>query len=500
MSEMTNAAREPAVYRDILRRTGGELYIGVVGPVRTGKSTFIRELMEKLVLPSVPPGPRLDRMRDELPQAGSGRQVTTAQPHFFPGEGAADVMLGDGLPARVRLIDSVGYVVPGAEGTRENGKPRMVKTPWQEGELPFEEAARLGTDKVMRDHASIGVVVTTDGSVVDLPRAQYIAAEEQVIANMSAQNKPFVIVLNSALPASPETQQTRAALEKKYGRTVAAMDVAQMRGEDVGELLSSLLNEFPVAHIHIDLPRWVYALPPEHPLPQKLMAAARSAAADARVMRDRKRVVEAMSHAPDVKKAEEAQVDAGRGSLTVSLTLEDGLFNSVLSQQCGVDVTDEKQLLSLINGLAEAKARYDEIREALDMAQATGYGLVAPTMTGTRIEAPELSKQGTRYGVTLRAVSDALHIIRSPVSCEISPVLGTKEQSEEFLADLKTLYDTDREALWETHFFGRTLRSLIEEAMARKLSVLPGDVQEKVRAALTKMVNEGDGGMICILL
>lgn len=498
MSE--SLARSPAVYRDILSRTGGDLYIGVVGPVRTGKSTFIQGLMEKLVLPSIPPGPRHDRMLDELPQAGSGRQVTTAQPHFVPGEGAASVVLSGDLPARVRLIDSVGYLVPGAEGTRQGEKARMVKTPWQESEMPFEEAARLGTDKVMRDHATMGVVVTTDGSVVDLPRSAYAAAEEQVVKKMHALQKPFVIVLNSAHPSDDETQSLRAALEKKYDTAVTALNVQQMSPEDVSGLLSSVLSEFPVTHIHVSLPRWVYALPGDHPLTKTLMENARKAGASAHVMRDRTRAAQALAAAQDVGDVRETEVSPGDGSLSYSVTLRDGLFNRILSEQCGVDITDEKQLLSLMTELVEAKKRFDGLKTALDAAERTGYGLVAPAVSQVELKEPELNHQGARYGVTLRAVATALHLVRSPVTCEISPVIGTKEQSEQFVESLRELYAKDKDALFDTNFFGRSLRDLMDEAMTRKLAYLPLEAQEKVQQALTKMLNEGEGGMICILL
>ncbi len=500
MSESTGTALYPAVYRDILSRTAGDLYIGVVGPVRTGKSTFIQGMMEKLVLPSIPPGPRHDRIVDELPQAGSGRQVTTAQPHFVPGEGAANVVLSGGLPARVRLVDSVGYPVPGAEGTRQGDGPRMVKTPWQEDEMPFEDAARLGTDKVMRDHATLGVVVTTDGSVVDLPRSAYAAAEEQVVKKMRAAGKPFLIVLNSAHPDADETKQLKDTLEKKYSAAVEAMNVQQMRPEDVSALLASALDEFPVTHIHFSLPRWVYALKNDHPLVKALMEAAKSAGAQAHVMRDRESAARVFAQKKDVHSVHTDGADLGNGTISYSVSLRDGLFNEILSEQCGVDITDEKQLLSLLTDLVALKKRFSMMEHALDEAERTGYGLVVPSSAELKLEEPKLTKQGARYGVTLRGVSDALHIIRSPVACEISPVLGEKEQSEQFVDTLKQLYSADRNALFSTNFFGRTLRELMDEAMSRKLFALPLEAQDKVQQALTKMLNEGEGGMICILL
>ena len=485
------------LYRDIAERTQGEMYIGVVGPVRSGKSTFIANFMEKLVLPFTAPGPKKERLRDEMPQSGSGAMVMTTQPRFIPGEGAAEVLLEDGLSAKVRLVDSVGYLIPGAEGADD---ARMVSTPWAEHDLPFREAAALGTEKVMSDHATLGIVVTTDGTVAGLPRSNYVQAEEQVITKLKELGKPFSVVLNSASPQSSEAKELKAALTRKYDVPVTLLNVREMGESDVRELLSSILMEFPLREILISLPEWVSALEPEHWLPAHVLDIVRAVGGSLKRMRDKEEVEAAFADSPYVQMPVESAVSLGEGAVRYTLPVRDGLFSRILSEQCGEEIADDAKLLALLKELTQAKQAYDRIAGALRSVEQTGYGFVTPAMSDIELRPPEVMKQGSRYGVRLRAAAPALHLIRSDIETEVAPVLGTQEQSEQFAGELARKYQDDPAQLWETNFFGRSLKDLIQEGLTGKMSRMPADTQEKVQAALTRMLNEGEGGMICILL
>ena len=488
------------VYRDIAERTGGEMYIGVVGPVRTGKSTLIAGLMEQMVLPFMEKGAKRERLTDELPQSGSGRTVTTTQPAFIPGEGAARIDLGDGLSARVRLVDSVGYLIPGALGTQEGDAARMVSTPWSDEDMPFEEAAALGTRKVMEDHATVGVVVTCDGTVADLPRSAYVQAEETVIRQLKALKKPFAVVLNSARADSAECQALRDGLENKYGVSVMAMNLKDMQPEDIQGLLSGLLTEFPLREVRFSVPSWMGALEESHWLNAQAIETVRALGEKMRLMRDRDKAAAAFADSAYFLPPRMEKTDLGEGTVAFELPVRDGLFNRVLSEQCGEEITGDAQLLSMLKELVSAKRAYDVVAGALKEVQQTGYGLVTPAMSEVKLQEPELMRQGSRWGVRLRASAPTLHLIRSDIETEIAPVLGTQEQSEEFVRTLTDAYRQDPQSLWDTNFFGKSLKDLIREGVTGKLSRMPADTQEKVQSALTRMLNEGEGGMICILL
>lgn len=496
--ELSRGARP--LYRDIAERTQGDMYIGVVGPVRTGKSTFIARFMEQMVLPFMAPGPRRDRLTDELPQSGSGRTVMTTQPKFIPGEGAAEVTLEPRMPVRVRMVDSVGYLIPGALGTQEGEAARMVSTPWAAEDMPFAQAAALGTEKVIAEHATIGLVVTTDGTVADLPRSNYAAAEEQVIRQLKALEKPFVVVLNSARPQSAEAMALRDSLESKYDVPVRLLSVKELRPEDAQEILSSVLMEFPLREVRFALPAWMGALEESHWLPEHALGLIRALGAKLHRVRDKALVAGAFAASPYLQPPREAAVALGEGAVRYQVAAQEGLFNQVLSEQCGEDIAGDAQLLSLMKELVAAKREYDRVAGALRAVQQTGYGLVTPAMDEIRLQQPELMRQGSRYGVRLRASAPTLHLIRSDIETEITPVLGTQEQSQDFVAALAAEYQQDPARLWETNFFGKSLKELIQEGINGKLHQMPPDAQEKVQSALTKMLNEGDGGMICILL
>lgn len=488
------------LYRDIAERTQGELYIGVVGPVRAGKSTFISNFMQQLVLPLVPPGPRRERIVDELPQSGSGKTIMTTQPKFVPSDGAATVQLPDHASARVRMVDSVGYLVRGALGTQEGGDARMVSTPWSQQDMPFEEAAQLGTRKVMTDHATVGVVVTTDGTVAELPREAYVPAEEQVIRELKTLGKPFAVVLNSAQPESRQAKELQAAMSEKYDAPVTLLSAKEMTAEDVQGVMRDLLSAFPLREMRFTLPEWVSALDDQHWLTQHIVSLVREAGAQIVRMRDAEKAQSAFAASEYADTPQLDQLEYGEGSARFSLPLKNGLFNQILSEQCGAEIESDGHLLRLLKELVSAKKEYDRVADALREAVDTGYGLVAPAMSDVTLYEPEVSRQAGRYGVRLRAKAPALHLIRSDIEAEVSPVLGTQEQTDDFAASLRDTYEQDPQALLQTNFFGRSLESLISEGLAGKLQRMPPDAQEKVRAALTRILNEGDGGMICILL
>ena len=488
------------LYRDIAQRTQGDLYIGVVGPVRSGKSTFITGVMEKAILPLIPPGAKKERIMDELPQSGSGKTIMTTQIKFVPSDGAAAVQLPDHASARVRMIDSVGYLVRGALGTQEGGDARMVSTPWSQQDIPFEEAAEIGTRKVISDHATVGVVVTTDGTVAELPRTAYVPAEEKVIRELKQLQKPFVIVLNSADPQSADAKALKNALTEKYDAPVTLLSAKDMTEEDVQGVFADLLTAFPLREMRFTLPEWMGALDEDHYLTQHIVDKVRTAGAHIDRMRDTARTVATFTDSEYAMPPQLEKMEYGEGSAHFYLPLKEGLFNKVLSEQCGATIESDGHLLRLLKELMEAKREYDRVAEALKEATDTGYGLVTPAMSDVELYEPEVNKQGGRYGIRLRAKAPTLHLIRSDIEAEVSPVLGTQEQTDEFARTLKQEWEKDPETLLQTNFFGRSLESLISEGLQGKLKRMPPEAQEKVRAALTKILNEGDGGMICILL
>lgn len=491
--------REFNLYRDIAERTDGDVYIGVVGPVRTGKSTFISRFMEQLVLPKLTESPKKARIADELPQSGSGRTIMTTQPQFVPGE-AVTVSLGENTPVRVRLVDSVGYLVRGALGVSDEDGTRMVHTPWFEHDIPFDQAAEIGTRKVITDHATIGMVITTDGSIADLPRNAYVDAEERVISELKALGKPFVIVLNSATPRSAETLTLRDSLEDRYAVPVMLLNVKEMQTADIQRVLESVLLEFPLREAHLSVPTWMTALDTDHWLVQHVLDGVRQSGAQARVMREDDVFESSFAQSEYAETLRKEHIEPGQGRMCFSLGLKEGLFNRVLGEECGTEIRGDAHLLSLMKELVSAKTEYDRLAEALAAVRATGYGVVPPSMEDVALEEPEIVRQGSQYGVKLKAAAPSLHLIRVDVETEVSPTVGSQEQAEAFAKQLQADFDCDPQKAWDTSFFGRSLDSMVREGMSGKVLQMPQDAQEKVRETLSKMVNEGDGGMICILL
>jgi len=487
------------LYRDIAERTDGDVYLGVVGPVRTGKSTFIARFMEQLVLPRLPDNPRKERIADELPQSASGRTIMTTQPKFVPSE-AVTVNLGENTPVRIRLVDSVGYIVRGALGVSDEDGTRMVHTPWFEEDIPFDQAAELGTRKVMTDHATIGLVITTDGSIADLPRSAYVDAEERVIGELKALEKPFVIILNSATPRNAETLTLRDQLEDQYGVPVMLLNVKEMQVDDIQHVLESVLLEFPLREARVNVPGWLAALEPGHWLVQHVLDGVRSAAATSRVMRETDVFDGLFDDSPYADQPQLVQAFPGEGRMDFMLPLREGLFNRVLGEECGTEIRGDAHLLSLMKELVHAKAEYDRIADALAAVRSTGYGFVSPERSELSLQEPQIVRQGSQYGVKLMANAPSLHLIRVDIATEVTPVVGTQEQSADLVRQLTEEFATDPQKVWDTSFFGKSLDSMVREGLNNKLMRMPADAQEKVQETLTRIVNEGDGGMICILL
>lgn len=488
------------LYRDIAGRCDGDIYLGVVGPVRTGKSTFIKRFMELLVLPNLQETGARERATDAMPQSGAGRTIMTTEPRFVPDEAAAKVKLKDGAEARVRLVDCVGYLVPGALGLSEGEEARMVRTPWFDHDIPFEEAAELGTRKVIAEHATIGAVVTTDGSVVDLPRSAYEAAEGRVVAELKALGKPFIVILNVQNPSEASAVRLQGELSRRYGVPVRAVNAQTMSLEDLNGLLTDLLFEFPLKEVRVQTPAWLTALAEDHWLGRSVMDSVRKAAAGMARVRDHEALKTALDENEYVEDALPVRINLNDGTLEYRLNLKDGLFYRVLGEACGESIDGEAHLFALMRQLVAAKREYDKVAEALESARRTGYGMVPPRMDELTLQPPELVRQGPNYSVKLKASAPSLQLVRADIHAEVTPFAGSESQSRALAGTLSEQLAAGDEALWDTEIFGQTLGDLVREGMNGKLDNLPEDARGKLREALEKILNEGGGGMICIML
>lgn len=488
-----------SIYEDIAARTAGDIYLGVVGPARTGKSTFIKRFMETLVLPSIDDDYRRQRARDELPQSGSGRTVMTAEPKFVPEE-AVEIAMEGGGTFSVRLVDCVGYLVPGAVGQLEDGEPRMVHTPWFPQEIPMAEAAEIGTRKVIAEHATIGIVITTDGTITDLPREAYPEAEGRVIEELKALGKPFLILLNSAHPQGEAAQKLRAKLAEQYDVTCLAVSCLDLDQQAVTEIIQAVLYEFPLEELQLFLPDWVETLPTEHPIRAALFQAIRAQAGKLVRIRDVKPAVAAMGQCELVTGASVTGMKLGSGCCQARLELPRSLFYDTLSQQTGFALHSDGELLSLLERLAVVQAEHQKVAAAMEEVRATGYGIVIPEAEELELEQPEIIKQGGRYGVRLRAKAPSIHMIRADIQAEVSPIVGSEKQSEDMLGFLLEEFEGAPEKIWQSNIFGRSFHELINEDLATKLKHMPEDAREKMRLTLERILNEGSGGLICIIL
>lgn len=487
------------IYQDIATRTAGDIYIGVVGPARTGKSTFIKRFMETMVLPNIPDAYRRERARDELPQSGSGRTVMTAEPKFVPEE-AVEVDMEGGGAFSVRLIDCVGYLVPGAVGQLEDDAPRMVRTPWFPEEIPMVEAAEIGTRKVIAEHSTIGIVVTSDGSVTDLPREAYPEAEERVISELKELGKPFLILLNSAHPESDETQALRAELAERYDVTCLAVSCLELSQRAVNDILRAVLYEFPLEELQIFLPHWVQALEKKHPIREDIFAAIRTCMGKLHRIRDVAPAVEAIGTCPRLTAATVTAMQLGSGQCTARLDLPRSLFYETISQQTGFPIRDDGELMRLLADLSRLKSEYETVSAALEEVRATGYGIVIPNAGELELEEPEIIRQGGRYGVRLRAKAPSIHMIRADIQAEVSPIVGSEKQSEDMLGFLLNQFEGEPEKIWQSNIFGRSFHELINEDLTTKLKNMPEDARQKLQQTLERILNEGSGGLICIIL
>lgn len=485
-----------SVYEDIASRTNGDIYIGVVGPVRTGKSTFIKRFMEKLVIPSADDSARAV-MTDELPQSAAGRTVMTTEPKFVPAQ-AAKISIREGAEASVRLVDCVGFAVEGAGGFEEDGSPRLIKTPWSDQAMPFEKAAKLGTEKVIREHSTIGILMTTDGSITDIPRSSYVAAEEHAIAELKEIGKPFVILLNCR---QPETQESlRASLEEKYEVPVLAVNAESLTEEEILEIMQKVLFEFPVTGIDVRLPKWIQSLPESSKTVSAVMSKLKKAAPAIVKMKDCLSLESLFDEEDKFINPDNIVMELGKGRAEVRIDAKEGLFYEVLSEECGENISDDFCLMRYVKSLAEAKRNYDKIKEAFAEAEENGYGMVAPSPEDMTLDQPRLIKKGSGYGVNFKATAPSYHIVKVEVTGEVNPIIGTQQQGEDFVKELSEDYESHTDKVWDTNIFGKTLKELVSEGLSGKLEAMPPEIRKKMRRTITRIVNEGRGGVICILL
>lgn len=484
------------IYQDIAARTGGNVYIGVVGPVRTGKSTLIKRIMETMVIPAITDPHRAQRAKDELPQSGSGRTIMTSEPKFVPEE-AVEISPDGTVNMRLRMIDSVGYMIPGAVGADEEGIPRMVTTPWSEQPIPMTEAAELGTKKVMEDHCTIGLVVTTDGSVTDIPRQDYEDAEGRAIRDMQATGKPFLVIVNTRNPGSQESGQVQNELRSRYGVESVAADCQALDKDGIAQLLEQILYSFPLREIRVFLPRWLEALEAEHPIKAALYPALQQRAQEITTLAQAEPTLGKLQELADVVGMSLSGVDLGNGTVSCSLQLKESLFYEILSAKAGKPIQNDGQLLKLLTELSRIEKEHALISDALAAVQATGYGIVMPTPQSTTLEKPEVVRKGGAFGVKLKAQAPSIHMIRVDVDTEISPMVGGEQQSQDLIGYLT---GEEPEKLWESNIFGKSVGAMIQEGLTGKLLRTPEDVRSKFRGSLTRVINEGANGLICLIL
>lgn len=487
------------IYQDMARRTGGSIYIGVVGPVRTGKSTFIKRFMETQVLPNMADGYQRDRAKDELPQSGSGRTIMTAEPKFVP-EDAIQVSVGEGADFSVRLIDCVGYMVPGAMGQFEEDQPRMVMTPWADHALPMAQAAEIGTHKVITEHSTVGIVITTDGSITDIPRQDYEEAEQRVIEELQAIGKPFILLLNSAQPGSEHTLSLVNELESRYNVKCVAVNCLTLTDEEISEILQSLLFEFPLQELDLYLPTWVEALSADHPIRAGLYQTIHDETDRLYHIRDISSCLQALRSNENIASASIRSINLGIGVAEAEIQLPREAFYQTISQQSGLEVKDDGDVMQMLTELGKVKGEYDKVAYALERAKTTGYGIVMPSVEELDLEDPEIVKQGGRYGVKMKASAPSIHMIRADVETTVSPIVGNEKQSEDMLNYLLEEFEGDTTKLWQSNIFGRSFHEIVGEDLQAKLKRMPEDAQGKLRQALERIINEGGGGLICIIL
>ncbi len=493
---MDHATATYDLYHDIQQRTGGEIYIGVLGPVRTGKSTFIKQFMQEMVLPYMEDEHARVRAQDELPQSAGGKTITTTEPKFIPNE-AAEVSLNGDISVSVRLIDCVGYMVEGAAGHMEEDAERMVKTPWSDEEIPFTQAAEIGTDKVMNDHSTIGLVITTDGSFGEIPRENYLEAEEKTILALKKLKKPFLVLVNSRKPYAEEAKNTVAELGEKYAVSAMAVNCEQLKKEDINRILENVLYEFPISAMEFYMPKWVEMLSENHKIKQELLTTVRGFMKEYTTVRDvmEKPVVFESAY---IKRCKTDTVSLSDGCIRITLDVEDSYYYEMLSELVGETITDEYRLIGMLKNFAEMKHEYAKVLEAVNMVRLKGYGVVTPEKEEIVLEKPELIRHGNKFGVKIKASSPSIHMIRANIETEIAPIVGTQEQAEDLIAYINR---TDEQSgIWDTNIFGKTVEQLVDDGIAAKVAVIGEESQLKLQDTMQKIVNDSNGGMVCIII
>lgn len=488
-----------SIYKDIAERTGGDIYIGIVGPVRSGKSTFIKQFMDKLVLPNIAEEYQKERANDELPQSSSGRTIMTTEPKFIPEKGAC-ISVENNASMNVRLIDCVGYIVPSALGYIEGDQPRMVMTPWYEEPIPFNMAAEIGTRKVITEHSTIGLVITTDGSISDIPREEYAEAEERVIDELKQINKPFVVLLNCMYPSSADSAALAASLTEKYSVPVIPVNCLELEEDDIKKILSRVLFEFPIKEICIDFPKWINSLPLDHWLRNDLINSIRKLSENICHIRDIKCFESAFKDSENVENAKISSVDLGFGSAVVNIDVKRMLFYKILAEQTGLIINNEQELMNCISELAEMKKQYMKVKGALEEVEATGYGIIMPEIEELTLEEPEIMKQGGRYGVRLRASAPSIHLMKADITTEVSPIVGSEKQSEDLVMYLLSEFEENPVKIWDSNIFGKSLHELVNEGLHTKLSRMPADARMRIQETIERVINEGCNGLVCIIL
>lgn len=491
---MTNS-----IYSDIAKRTNGNIYIGIVGPVRSGKSTFISKLMNTLVIPNIADEYRRSRANDELPQSSAGKTIMTTEPKFVPEEAVA-IQLEDGVRMNIRLIDCVGYIVPSAIGYIENEAPRMVMTPWFDEEVPFNMAAEVGTRKVITEHSTIGVVMTTDGSITDIPREEYEAAEERIIKELEEINKPFVVLLNCQNPQSKASLDMAQRLSDKYGTRVIPINCIDLTEEQIMDILGEVLLKFPVCEIRVKMPKWINSLDKNHWLKSEVFTVIKEAAKDIHGINDIKTASDRMSECEYIDRCTAQSLDLGTGTGIIALELKNELFYRILGETTGIELNDESDLMPCMIELAQIKKKYERVRSALEEVEATGYGIVLPTMDELTLEEPEIIRQGGKYGVRLKASAPSIHMMSANITTEINPIVGSEKQSEELIAYLMNDFEENPTKIWDSNIFGKTLHDLVNEGLHNKLYRMPTDARMKLQETIQRIINDGCGGLICIIL
>ncbi len=487
------------IYSDIAKRTNGDIYIGVVGPVRTGKSTFIKKFMETLVIPNIQSEYQKERAVDELPQSSAGKTIMTTEPKFIPEE-AVDIDLGNSAHMKVRMIDCVGYIVPSSIGYFENQAPRMVITPWFDGEIPFNMAAEVGTQKVITEHSTIGLVITTDGSITDIPREEYEEAEERVISELQAINKPFVILLNSMYPENEQVKSMAKNLQDKYSTPVVPVNCLTLDEEDIRGILTQILFAFPIKEINIEMPKWITYLDKQNWLKKDMFSAIKKAAEGVLLVREIKWCSDTINECMHVNDSKIKSIDLGKGSANIEVAVNNDLFYKIIGEVTGIDIKDESDLMPQILELAKIKTKYEKIADALNEVESTGYGIVMPTLDELSLEEPEMIKQGGKYGVRLRATAPSIHLMKADIMTEVAPIVGSEKQSEELVEYLLSEFDDTPGKIWESNIFGKSLHELVNEGLHNKLYKMPSDARQKLQGTVERIINEGCNGLICFIL